>query len=301
MGDAKHRVPKIVVKKDAKMAYTIITHDGKAHLDELLGTALLALHMGAEPREIIRMDAQKASKMVEEGNIPENSWFVDCGMRFEPDKKFFDHHQDRELDCAALLVFDHFFKHLQGTELHEYIQLVSKVDTKGAMSLDDFHLISESRDYFSFSHNILLRTFEDNPMMVLKLMLLGLEDKIAFEKAKQVAALWRQEPGHIEIVQVEGIKVLVYLEKPPSELVSPLRSEISRLVEEHGIAATLSFDDKVPGARTLYRTNFGHNLINLSNSKPDNTLFCHQGGFLLKFLPSEDQEWKRLVAESIVA
>jgi Uncharacterised protein family (UPF0160) len=283
------------------MPYTIITHDGKAHMDELLGIALLALYIGEEPETIKRMDPQMASKLVASGDIPENTWFIDCGLIYDRERKLFDHHQNRELDCAALLIFNEYFKHLHDTELHDYIKLVSKIDTKGAMSLDDFHLVSESRDYFSFSHNILLRTFEDSPQLVLRLLLMGLQDKIAFEKSKKVAALWRKEPGNMEIVTLEGLKILRYVKKPPSELVSPLRSEINKIVEEHNISATISFDDKIPEARTLYRTNYGHNRIDYTRSSPSKTLFCHQGGFLLKFVPAEENEWERLLKEAIIS
>lgn len=282
------------------MKYTVITHDGKAHMDEVLGIALLSLYLGTEPETIIRMDAQKASKMVEEGDIPENTYFIDCGLTLDRERKLFDHHQNRDMDCAALLIFNEFFKNLIGTELHDYVKLVSKIDTRGAMSLDDFHLVSESRDYFSFSHNILLKTFEKTPHMVVQILIFGLKDKIAFEKAKQVAALWRKEPGNMEILSINEIKVLRYLKKPPSELVSPLRSEINKLIDENDISVTFSFDDKIDAARTLYRTNFGHNLIDFSKSKPTETLFCHLGGFLLKFIPENDKEWERLVIEAIV-
>lgn len=282
------------------MPYTIVVHDGKAHMDEVMSAALLALHLGEEPEDIIRMDAQEAANLLEKGIPGTNRWYIDCGMKLDPSKGYFDHHQDRDLDCSALLIFNKYFKHLEDTELHQYVQLVSKVDTKGGMSLNDFHLASESRDYFSFSHNILLRTFEDNPMMVLRLMLIGLEDKIAFEQAKKVASLWRKESGNMEIAEISGIKVLVYLQHPPAELISPLRSEISRLVDEQNIAATLSFDDKVEGARTLYRTNFGHTLLDFTRSNPSEQLFCHQGGFLLKFKPVDGDEWPRLIRESIM-
>jgi len=79
------------------------------------------------------------------------------------------------------------------------------------------------------------------------------------------------------------------------------RSEINKVVEEHRISATFSFDDKISEARTLYRTNYGHNRIDYSRSNPDNTLFCHQGGFLLKFIPADENEWKRLIIESIIS
>ncbi|MDA3811945.1 MAG: MYG1 family protein [Spirochaetaceae bacterium] len=283
------------------MSYTIITHNGKSHMDELLGSALLALYLGEDPDTVIRMDPQEVSKMVDEGNIPEMSYLVDCGLVFDKERRLFDHHQDEKLDCAALLIFNEFFQHLFDTELHEYVKLVSKVDTKGAMSLDDFHLVSESRDYFSFSHNILLKSFENDPKMVIQLLMAGLEDKISFEKAKKVAALWRKEPGNIEIVSLDGLKVLRYLKKPPAELRSPLRSEMNQIIEEHNISVTSSFDEKVEGAETLFRTDYGHNHIDFNRSVPDQTLFCHKGGFLLKFMPSRENEWKKLVNEALVS
>ncbi|MEA1910262.1 MAG: MYG1 family protein, partial [Spirochaetota bacterium] len=181
------------------MSYTIITHNGKAHMDELLGSALLALHLEEIPENIERMDSQEAADIVEEGNIPENTYFVDCGLALDSERGLFDHHQDRDLDSAVLLIFNEFFSHMKGTKLHDYIKLVSKVDTKGAMSLDDFHLVSESRDYFSFGQRILLKTFENDPMLVLKIFIDGLNDKISFEKLKQKADIWLKEPGNIEI------------------------------------------------------------------------------------------------------
>ncbi len=66
---------------------------------------------------------------------------------------------------------------MKDIELHKYIKLVSKVDTKGAMSQDDFFLVSESRDYFSFGQGILLNTFQNNPMMILKIFIDSLKGK----------------------------------------------------------------------------------------------------------------------------
>ncbi len=181
------------------MSYTIITHDGKAHMDELLGSALLALHIGKEPEKIERINSQDAANIVASGNISEDTYFIDCGLVLDSEKGLFDHHQDRDLDSAVLLLFDKYFSHMKDTELHDYIKLVSKVDTKGAMSLDDFHLVSESREYFSFGQGILLNTFENDPMLVLKIFIDGLNDKISFEIAKQKAAVWLKETGNIEI------------------------------------------------------------------------------------------------------
>jgi len=281
------------------MSYTIIIHDGKAHMDELLGSALLALHLGEVPEKIERISPQVAADLVSSGNIPQNTYFIDCGLAFDSKKNLFDHHQNRELDSAALLVFNKFFSSLENTDLHDYIKLVSKVDTKGPMSLDDFHLISESRDYFSFGQGILLNTFQNNPMLVIKIFMEGLEDKIAFEKLKKEAAIWLKAPGNIEIIKVNQIKIIKYLKKAPSDLISPIRSVIGKIVDNNNITAILSFDDKQPGVLAFYRTDYGHNIINFTKSNPTTTVFKHKGGFLMKFVPSNDKEWIRLIKESL--
>lgn len=269
-------------------------------MDELLGSALLALHMEEIPESIERMNSQEAADLASgEKQLSENTYFVDCGLILDSEKGFFDHHQDRDLDSSVLLIFNKYFSHLENTELHEYIKLVSKVDTKGAMSLDDFHLVSESRDYFSFGQRVLLKTFETDPMLVLKIFIAGLDDKISFEKLKQKAAQWLNEPGNIEIIDVEHIKVIKYMKRAPLELTSPIRSEISKIVDANDITAILSFDEKQPDVLTLFRTNFGHDTIDFSKSNPSETIFNHQGGFLMKFIPSNYKEWIKLIKESL--
>ncbi len=268
-------------------------------MDELLGSALLALHLGEAPKQLDRIPPQEAADRVASGEIPENTYFIDCGLVLDEERGLFDHHQDRSLDSAALLIFNEYFPSMKNTELHDYIKLVSKVDTKGAMSLNDFHLVGESRDYFSFGQGVLLTTFQNNPMLVLKIFIAGLDDKISFEKLKQKASEWLDEPGNMEILEINNVKVIRYQEKAPSELVAPLRSVISKIADARNITAILSFDDKQPGVLTLFRTNFGHNSIDFSKSRPSNEVFNHKGGFLMKFIPSNDKEWIRLIKESL--
>ena len=66
-------------------------------------------------------------------------------------------------------------------------------------------------------------------------------DLISFEKAELQAAVWVEEAGNIEICDVEHIKIIKYLNKAPSELVSPIRSVISKIVDDNDITAILSF------------------------------------------------------------
>jgi len=281
------------------MPYKIITHNGKAHMDELLGSALLAVHLGEEPDSIERMDSRDAADLVKEGNLPQNTYFVDCGLVFDNSRNLYDHHQDSGLDSAALLIFNEFFPHLKDTELHKIMVLVSKVDTRGPMSLDDFNLISESRDYLTFSQKILLKSFEEDPKPILKIFIAGLEDKLSFELARARAVLWLNETGHTEICRVSNLNILRYIIKPPSELVSPLRSAVTELVDDNDISAILSFDDKQPGVLTFYRTDSGHDLVDFSRCTPAETIFCHQGGFLMKFKLAKDDEWMSLFSQAV--
>ncbi|MDC7225929.1 MAG: MYG1 family protein [Spirochaetales bacterium] len=281
------------------MSYKIIIHDGKAHMDELLASALLAIHLEEEPDSITRVDSLKAAEMAGAEKLADDTYFIDCGLVFDISRNLFDHHQDKDLDCAALLIFDEFFAHLKNTELHRYIELVSKVDRNGPMSLNDFDVLDESRDYLTFSQQIVLKTFEEDPMLILRIFIAGLEDKINFEIQKAMASDWLKQTGNIEITTVLNINILKYLNKPPKELVPALRSASGEIVDKNNVSSILSFDNKNPDVLTFYRTDYGHKIVDFSKTSPSNTVFCHQGGFLLKFIPSDDEEWIKLFKQAV--
>ncbi len=267
-------------------------------MDEVLASALLWIHKGEAPGEILRIPPRDAAVMVQEGKYSENDWFLDCGMAYDPEKHLFDHHHNSDLGSAARLVFEHFFPHLEQSELGEYINLVSRVDTGGLRVLDDYESVHETQQYWSFSQKLLLRQFEESPLSILEIYRSGLEDKILFEKAKQQAELWLQTEHHTDIVQVEGVNILVYNTPPPRELASPIRAVDGRIVDENDIHGILSFDEENTENRVLFRTNRGHDILDFTLSSPVKTQFCHQGGFLLKFRPSAEDEWKNIVKTS---
>ncbi|MDC7224999.1 MAG: hypothetical protein PQJ60_14720, partial [Spirochaetales bacterium] len=60
-----------------------------------------------------------------------------------------------------------------------------------------------------------------------------------------------------------------------------------------------SFDDRDSEARTLFRTFHGHEKVNFTLTKPEKLLFCHQSGFLMKFIPAGEEEWIDLVKQSL--
>ena len=282
------------------MPYTVITHAGKAHIDEVLAIAALAVHRGESPSEIQRMNSNEAAEIVTAGKIPPNCWVIDCGLRYNPEHRLFDHHQDRELPSAALMIFTHLFPELEGTDLHSYFKLVSKVDTQGARSLADSADVGESRDYWSFSQQLLVRVFEKDPLSIINLFSRGLSEKIDFEEVKKAAAEWAEFPGRLVEEDIEGIKSLVYTEHPPIEIFDGLHGIDRHIIEECGAAVVYGYDKNDASIRTLYRTDIGHELLDFTRSEAKNTVFSHQGGFLLRFRPTDRNEWRKIVSESIL-
>lgn len=280
--------------------FRIFTHGGKAHLDELVASALLCLVKGRQPDEIIRQENRDTENLIREGSLEEGDWVLDCGMVYDPARQLFDHHQDGNLPSAALLVFDEFFPELRDSRLHDSLRLLSRVDTGGIQSLNDFGSLDESASYSSFSQKLLLKGFELDPRDALRMVTEVLKDMIEFEHMRNRALEWLEDGAHTEVRDLEGVKVLCYKVVPPAELSSPLRSADKDLVDELEIGAVLSFDDKNPGGMALYRTNHGLERLDFTRCTPSDTIFCHPGGFLLKFLPSVETEWEGLLKDSIL-
>ena len=236
--------------------------------------------------------------MVAADAVPTDTWVLDCGLEFDPERRLFDHHQDRDLPSTALMVFERFYPELAESDLHGYFQLVSKVDTRGARSLDDADVVGESRDYWSVPHQLLVKAFESDPLAVVGLAARGLANKIDFEESKKTAADWLAEPGRLVCEEVEGMPVLVYAEMPPPEVADGLKGIDRDIVERHGAWAIYGFDKTDPTIRTLYRTDLGHDGLDFSRTRASGVIFNHQGGFLMRFRPTDADEWRRLVRES---
>ena len=120
-------------------------------MDELLAVSLIAVYKNEMPEDVLRISSQEAADLLESGKFEENTYFIDTGLVYDPERLMFDHHQDMDLPCSAFQVFEYYFPRLKESRLHRYIELVSAVDTRGAQALSDFETSAESRKYFSFS------------------------------------------------------------------------------------------------------------------------------------------------------
>ena len=78
----------------------IVTHGGNAHMDDLLGTALLAYKYGAPVERVTSVEG-----------FEDETIYLDIGRRYEP-PYLLDHHQDIEIPCSLVLVVKHHFPEL---------------------------------------------------------------------------------------------------------------------------------------------------------------------------------------------
>lgn len=280
------------------MSYRVITHNGKPHLDEVLGIALLSIHKKEMPEYIDRVHPETATKMVNKGETDNNLFYIDCGMEFDLDKNVFDHHHSIDTPCSALLLFNTFFPHLKGTKIDDFLNLVSDVDTKGPNALEDFNKDSQSISYFGFTQKIILREFEKSPLEVIKLYRDGIISMIDFEKDRAKAKEWLEEEGNISVEIINGLNVLKYNFPPPIDISSAVKSMDGEIIDKENIDITYSYDKEHKTVRTLFRTLKGDKKVNFTKAKVETLRFCHQSGFLLKFIPKNDTEWKKIIKES---
>lgn len=282
------------------MSYRVITHNGKAHMDEVLGIALLSIHKGELPCEITRVHPEEAARLIKSGNTSDDVYYVDCGLKYDTSLNVFDHHHSNDIGCSALLIFEYFFNNMMNTSLHKYIQLVSKVDTMGPNALNDFAYKSETVDYFGFTQNLLLRQFEINSNKIVEIFRDGILSIIDFETIKDEAINWLKNSNNTKIIRIKNINALVYLNAPPVKIASAVKILDSDIINDNNIHLTYSFDKDDDRVRTLYRTLNGDKLLNFNKSTVSSRIFCHTGGFLLKFIPKNPTEWKTIIEEALI-
>ncbi len=268
-------------------------------MDELLASSLLRLHKGEPPEKVERIFSDEAAQRVREGKTGKDIYYLDCGLVHDPERNLFDHHQDRNLDSAAALVFREFFPDKRETELYDYIKLISRVDNGGAKSLNDFDLLDESRFYFLTGQKLMLKGFESDPAGMIELLASALEDNLAFEEQKALGREWIENKDNVTIKMIHGCLALQFNKRPPTELIVPVRAVDDEIVDKHKVEVIYSFDDRDETARTLFRTFHGHEKLDFTRSRPRNLQFCHQSGFLMKFVPASEEEWIELVKQSL--
>ncbi len=118
---------------------SIITHDGLFHGDEVMAVAMIKFHLGSDIDVVRTRDIQT----ITDGLNDVDTFVIDVGGIYDPSRKAFDHHQDRNLDSSVKLVADYLF----GTIYPEWLEFISSI-VEG-INYQDLNGPEKSR--FSFS------------------------------------------------------------------------------------------------------------------------------------------------------
>ena len=103
--------------------YKIITHPGSAHKDDFLTVSVLLATLGSA--EVFRRESTS------EDLDDLNTYVVDVGMEYSPERHNFDHHQDQSLPCAFHLVMQHLGHHDAATLMFAWYPHMSMIDVTG--------------------------------------------------------------------------------------------------------------------------------------------------------------------------
>ncbi len=101
----------------------IIAHPGSAHKDDFMTVSVLLATLG--DAEVFRREATS-----EDLDDP-NTYVVDVGMEYAPDRNNFDHHQDRNLPCAFHLIMQHLGHHEAAMAMFVWYPQMSMMDVRG--------------------------------------------------------------------------------------------------------------------------------------------------------------------------
>ncbi len=107
----------------------IITHDGAFHADEVMAIAMLMELLGELP-------VRRTRRITEAEYRDRSVWIVDVGLRHDPERLCFDHHQDPTLEASCRLVADHLLeKGLLQSSVHQELAVtldaISDIDRHG--------------------------------------------------------------------------------------------------------------------------------------------------------------------------
>lgn len=264
--------------------YKIVAHPGSAHKDDFLSACVLLATLGEA--EIFRREPTSHDL----GDV--DTYVVDVGMDYAPEKHNFDHHQDRSLPCAFHLVMQHLGYHEAAMQMFVWYRHMSMMDVRGPYQTAE-HLGVDCNLLFATSSPIdgyILATFS-------KVTVLRKEDFLyAFMKdlGRDMLDLIERKARRLERLKAEACVV-------PVKRLKAIFSEISqnpklameiylRQLDDDDIVMSITPSNRGEGWELLRLRD--HSVVNF---KPlaghPSVRFVHANGFLAKTharLPMEE-------------
>ena len=125
--------------------YTIVTHPGSAHKDDFLASCMLLA---------ILDDADLCRREPTAEDLADiDTYVIDAGLEYAPERHNFDHHQDPGLPCAFHLVMQHLGYHEAAMQAFIWYPHMSMMDVRGPYRTAD-HLGVDTSVLFATSSPI---------------------------------------------------------------------------------------------------------------------------------------------------
>ncbi|MGK2905104.1 MAG: MYG1 family protein [Desulfuromonadales bacterium] len=264
--------------------YKIVSHPGSAHKDDFLAVSVLLATLG---------DAQVFRREPTSADLDDlNTYVVDVGMEYAPERHNFDHHNDRSLPCAFHLVMQHLGHHEAAMMMFEWYPHMSMMDVRGPYRTAE-HLGVDASVLFASSSPIdgyIISTFGNVEFLCCEDLLF----KFMQSLGKDMIALIDRKMKRLERLKAEA-KVV------PVRHLKALTSDISNS-PKLAMELYLRFlnDERIVMSITPSNRSDGWELLRLGDNtivdfraieKNPEILFVHGSGFLAKTntrLPMEE-------------
>lgn len=186
--------------------HKIIVHPGNAHRDDFLAVSILLAIL--DEAEVFRCDPSR------EDLADPATYVVDVGMEYDPERRNYDHHQDKSLPCAFHLVMQDLGYHEDAQAVFGWYPFMSMMDVRGPhktaehFGVDASVLLASSSpiDGYILSRFSRLETLRPQDLLYQFMREMG-RDMLALIKLKKerLERLKREA----EIVPVKQIKAVV--------------------------------------------------------------------------------------------
>jgi len=255
--------------------YKIVTHPGSAHKDDFLATCVLLASLVNV--QVFRREPTSADL------ADPDTYVVDVGLQYDPERHNFDHHHNHALPCAFHLVMQHLGHHEAATVMFEWYPHMSMMDVRGPYRTAE-HLGVDSSVLFATSSPIdgyIISTFGNVESLS------STDPLYKFMKAlgKDMIALIGRKMQRLERLKLEAQVVSVkHLKAVTSDITNSPKLAMElylRFLHDERIVMSITPSNRGEGWELL---RLGDNTIvdfRAIAESPD-ILFVHSSGFLAK-------------------
>ncbi|MFO8019801.1 MAG: MYG1 family protein [Promethearchaeia archaeon] len=283
------------------ISHFIITHPGKAHLDDFLSCCLV-LYKDKKVKKIVRKEPTE-----EEIKNPK-IWKLDVGNDFNPDLRLFDHHQRDMRDNTFSLLLKEWDIWEKANEVYSWIPSMVLMDIRGSKEVvRDLDITYEALNSLdSFIERYFLRWFKTKKKITRSEVFFKLMRKFGehfFTRIKKYFKIQELVEREGKYKMIEGIPVIILLSRKisNSNVLHQLASQKRRQVWPNERAGILVFpNDRPEGSIGVKRLGNDRRIDLYRLHDFDKTIFAHKRGFFAALEKMSDYELEQYIKEAIV-